>query len=585
MTGRRASSAAAGFLLALGVGVFATACEVQESPPSARTDLPYDERSGGSTLNPIDLVYVCGNKFLVTNSHRTPVQVTYRVAGTRESGALTLREGLNEDPAFSETELETRAHGPVEIFQDDQRVARRINGGIPCGAPAVTPSLATAGSAAAMGEWPSKINWPIVAVHLALLPTGKVLSFGKNGVPQLWDPVTNTFTDKPSPSLLFCAGQAFMSDGRLLVAGGHLSDDHGLPNLNFFDPFTESWTASDKPMAKGRWYPTVTTLGNGQMLTIAGRDQTASNVLIPEVWTGTTWRALTTASMSLPYYPRMFLAPNGKVFMAGEGQSTFYLSTGGTGSWSSSVGNRMYGTRDYGAAVMYRPGKILYVGGGSTTNTAEIIDLNQLNPSWQWTGSMAFARRHLNATVLPTGDVLVTGGTSGTSFSDETQGTRAAELWNPNTGVWTTLASDSVTRVYHATSILLPDARVLHTGSGDGAGVTAQLNAQVFSPPYLFKGVRPIITSAPSLVGYGQSFFIGKTDTVKLATVSFVRLGATTHAFDENQRFARLPFSLTQGGLTVTAPTSRNRIPPGHYMLFLVSKLGVPSVASIIRIN
>ena len=94
----------------------------------------------------------------------------------------------------------------------------------------------------------------------------------------------------------------------------------------------------------------------------------------------------------LPYYPRTFVAPNGMVFYAGEQQTTRYLNTSGTGSWTT-VGDRRYGARPYGAAVMYEQGKILYAGGGRTTNTAEIIDLNPAAPTWQWTGSMAFARR------------------------------------------------------------------------------------------------------------------------------------------------------------------------------------------------
>jgi len=97
------------------------------------------------------------------------------------------------------------------------------------------------------------------------------------------------------------------------------------------------------------------------------------------VWTGSGWRKLTSASRSLPYYPRTFLAPNGKVFYAGENRASLYLSTGGSGAWTS-VASRLYGTRDYGSAVMYQPGKILYAGGGRTTNTAETIDLNQAAP-------------------------------------------------------------------------------------------------------------------------------------------------------------------------------------------------------------
>jgi hypothetical protein len=247
------------------------------------------------------------------------------------------------------------------------------------------------------------------------------------------------------------------------------------------------------------------------------------------------------------------------------------------------VGDRLYGTRDYGAAVMYDEGKILYVGGGRTTNTAEIIDLNAASPRWQWTGSMALPRRHLNATVLPTGEVLVTGGSSGTRFDDYDRGARAAELWNPSTGVWTTLASAAVNRSYHATSLLLTDGRVLHTGSGSRTSPN-QLNAELFSPPYLFKGSRPRIGSAPSSVRYGNSFRVGTAQAAAIAQVSLIRLGSVTHAFDMNQRFQRLSFTRQSDALTVSAPSDARRTPPGHYMLFILSGDGVPSGAKIIRI-
>jgi hypothetical protein len=302
------------------------------------------------------------------------------------------------------------------------------------------------------------------------------------------------------------------------------------------------------------------------------------------VWENGAVRVLSGASLQLPYYPRTFLAPNGLIFYAGEEVRSRYLDPAGAGSWRE-VGRRLYQmARDYGAAVMYDEGKIIYVGGGRTTNTAEIIDLTSPAPVWQWTGSMALPRRHHNATVLPTGEVLVTGGTSGTAFDDQTQPVRAAEIWNPTTGTWTTLASNAVTRTYHGTSILLPDGRVLHAGSGSRT-TPNELNAELFSPPYLFKGVRPTISSAPAEASYGSSFEIGTAEAATIATVSLIRLGSTTHAFDMNQRFQRVQFTRGTGVLTITAPADPNRTPPGHYMLFLVNEAGVPSVAKIIAIR
>jgi len=556
-------------------------CQDSSQSPPHLPEAPQDSAPGGSTLLPIDLVYVCGNKFMVTNANQMPIEVTYRVVGTDETGSLTLSPGSGGDPAYSETELVTTARGAVQLYHEDQLITERQNEGLPCATPP-NPDSVPVGPGAQTGSWTPPFNWPVVAVHLTLLPDGRVLSWGLSGQPQLWDPVTGIFVEAPEPVELFCAGHSLLPDGRLLVTGGHISDDYGLRDVTIFTPGTSAWTRST-PMRYGRWYPTNTTMASGEVVILAGRED-GEDVPIPEVWEPSgAVRVLTTASLELPYYPRTFLAPNGLLFYAGEERTTRYLDPRGTGTWRE-VARRRYGRRDYAPAVMYDEGKILYVGGGRTTNTAEIIDLNQPNPTWEWTGSMAFARRHHNGTVLPTGEVLVTGGTSGTDFNDQTRPVRAAELWNPTTGAWTTLASNAVTRTYHGTSILLPDARVLHAGSGS-RNTPNELNAELFSPPYLFKGPQPTISSAPPELRYGAPFTIETPQADAIASVSLIRLGSTTHAFDMNQRFQRLAFSHQSGGLTVSPPTDPNRTPPGHYMLFVVSGAGVPSVAKIVRVS
>ena len=567
--------------LAVGALVWLTACQDNNQSPAARPEAPGLEGPGGSMLGPLDLVYVCGNKFLATNATPTPVQVEYRVVGTDERGTLTLREGPGQDPGFSETELQTTQSGVVELYQDDRRVARRRNESLPCGASPMSAMVAGL-EPTESGSWSDPFPWPVVALQVSLLPSGKVLSWGHAGEPDLWDPVTGSFTEVPAPIELFCSGHSFLGDGRLLVSGGHISDGHGLPDITIFSPASESWSRS-AAMRRGRWYPTNTTLGSGDVVIIGGGDEAGLVVNKPEVWSSGTVRQLSTAPWSLPFYPRTFLAPNGKIFYAGELRSTRYLDPTGTGSWTI-VASRRYGTRDYGSAVMYAPGKILYVGGGRTTNTAETIDLNAAAPAWRWTGSMAYPRRHLNATMLPTGQVLVTGGSSGTGFDDYNAAVHAAELWDPGTGIWTILSSNTVNRTYHATSLLLPDGRILHAGSGDNGGPD-EFNAELFSPPYLFKGPRPTITSAPALVAYGTSFSVATPDAANIAKVSLIRLGSVTHAFDMNQRFQWLSFTPKAGALTVSLSSDRNRTPPGHYLLFILDGSGVPSVASIVQVG
>jgi hypothetical protein len=226
------------------------------------------------------------------------------------------------------------------------------------------------------------------------------------------------------------------------------------------------------------------------VLVVSGHDTTLTDVTIPEVWNGSEWRQLTDAALAIPkpWYPAMFVAPNGKLFLAGFPQTSRYLDVAGTGQWTTVAQGRV-ADRTLGSAVMYAPGKILYGGGGDPpTGSAEVIDLNQAAPSWRSVPGMAIPRRQINATILADGSVLVTGGTSGPGFNDQAGAIHAAELWNPETETWKTMASESAIRTYHSTALLLPSGEVLSSGSGEGSGITyenSQFSAQVFSPPYL----------------------------------------------------------------------------------------------------
>jgi hypothetical protein len=147
-----------------------------------------------------------------------------------------------------------------------------------------------------------------------------------------------------------------------------------------------------------------------------------------------------------------------------------------------------------------------------------------------------------------------------------------------------------VRRLYHSTAILLPDGRVLSSGGGrpwaDGEPYgTEHRDAEIFSPPYLFKGARPTIEWAPTQVAYGETFFVGTPQMSQISKVTWVRLSSATHALNMNQRFNSLPFTTTTGGLNVTAPARAADCPPGDYMMFILNGSGVPSVSRIVRIG
>jgi hypothetical protein len=468
----------------------------------------------------------------------------------------------------------------------------------------VVVSFATDAAEALVGAWGAPLPWPSVAIHAQLLPNGTVMTFGRmDHNPVLWDPNNSgVFDSATRPADFFCSGHAFLPDGRLLVTGGHSGTDNlGIKTAYLYDFATKSW-ARGPDMQNGRWYPSTTTLANGQLLTMSGGDTAQMRNLIPEVFqpggaTGT-WRVLSTASKNLWLYPMPFVAPDGRVFVAGPEKATYYLNPSGTGGWVNGPPSN-FGTRDYGSAVMYDAGKILLVGGGAPTNTAEVIDLTA-GTAWRTlTGTtnsaMSVARRQMNATLLADGKVLVTGGTNASGFNNPPTDSKvlAAELWDPVTEKFTTLSRMSHNRLYHSIALLLPDGRVLSVGSGQPAatGLADDYTAEIFSPPYLFKAdgtpaARPNLDNAPLSIGYAGTVTVTTADPTSITKATWIRISSVTHAFNMNQRMNYLPITARgTGTVTLQTPTSANLAPPGHYMLFLVNSSGVPSVAKIVRIN
>ena len=540
---------------------------------------------------------------------RAGVEVTASLAsgsGTLE-GTKTATTNATGDAVFGDLGIDGTGEHTLEFTVGTETVTSSPV--------TVTPLPAEATT----GKWGPVVPWDIVPLHMSLLPTGKIFAWGKTevgdtmGMPRIWDPAAGPPSGLPEihvDDMLFCAGHTLMPDGRLMVSGGHHMDDAGIKTTYFFS--TNGTPQQGPDMANGRWYPTVTVLEDGRVLTMAGRNEAGNVVTTPEIWESGAWQPLPGAgTLEIPYYPRNFVDPkNGLIFYASERIQSRWFNVdgvgagGGRGSWSAGPTHIFGFNRDYGSAVMYDVGKILVVGGAGHTGwptpdlktatptaTAEVIDLTQVSPTWQSTGSMANRRRHMNATILPDGQVLATGGTSGGGFVNITEGLaiKAAEIWNPGTGQWTTLASNNVMRVYHSVSLLLPDATVLHGASGDAMAGTVPVpperSHEIFEPPYLFKGARPTITSAPGTINYGETFSVATPNAAQVTEVRWIRLGSVTHAFDAGQRANTLPFTIDGGNVEVTAPLLPRQAPPGHYQLFILNRNGVPSAGRIVRVQ
>jgi len=494
------------------------------------------------------------------------------------------------------------------------------------------------------GQWGDLFTLLNVGIHAHMLPTGLVLMWGRRDNPQqsldtdpasplapglppappatctpfLWNPANGDLTPTPQPTLpdgktnanLFCSGHAFLPDGRLLVAGGHLADSHGLNQATIYDPAANTWTPT-AVMNDGRWYPTAIALPSGSVLVLSGSffepTQGVVNNVNPQIWSnGNFSPTLKSMGAAFDLFPRMHVASTGLVYMTSLVQ-TWSLDVSG-GIWTPLPNVlKPNGLCDYAPSVLYDVDQVLFVGGGNPpTPNADTIDLSQAQLGWQATGAMNFPRRQHNATILPDGTVLVTGGTRGggapgtaEAFNDLDPGqpVHIAELWDPKTGQWTMLAAENTDRCYHSTAVLLPDGRVLSAGSGEfilNEGTPQQVankpqdthyDAQLFSPPYLFKGPQPEITSAPDSLNYGETFQIGTAQPEQIAAISLIRLSSVTHSFNAGQRINFLVPQVAGGNLTATAPPNANVCPPGHYMLFILNSQGVPSVAKIIQIS
>ncbi len=512
--------------------------------------------------------------------------------------------------------IEDRAHDDqapsiVEEAQIIERSEREQTGYNP--ELGITMQAATIAATAHIdGQWSGVQNWPVIPVFVSLLHDGRVLAFDSVGdAPTesfqnhnftratIWNPISNQFTDVRVDTgyNLFCSGFASLPDGQLFIAGGNADAAlNGLRETHLFSSSAPNWSRG-VDMSFTRWYPSVTPLANGEML-ITGGGPATSEVR----QTNGQIRKLSNAAQNYwahREYPWLQTAPDGRVAFVGPDTQLGYVTTSGNGAWQNTI-RRDNTKRTYGSYAMYDIGKILIAGGGNQNSghsqqSTVIIDLN--NNTVSSTDSMAFRRRQHNLTILADGSVLATGGfSSNAGLVDLTNAVYTAELWDPETETWASLASESRARQYHSTALLLPDGRVLSAGGGICGSCQQvgylQKNAEIFSPPYLFRAdgsgqlaSRPVIENSLDEIGYSQQFIVETPQANEIIKIGLVRTGSVTHSQNMEQRYIPLSFVQSNGALEVTTPDNANIAPPGHYMLFIIDNAGVPSVSKMLRVD
>ncbi|MDQ3847876.1 MAG: DUF1929 domain-containing protein [Thermoproteota archaeon] len=492
-------------------------------------------------------------------------------------------------------------------------------------------------SAQSAGSWASGKDTSTVAIHASILPNGKIFYLAGSGYhsshqggpyeARVLDPNTGGESNISLSEDLFCAGQAPLPNGNILLAGGTLRYDiatdncngkwHGLKSVFEFDWSTNSLTKVTS-MKHGRWYPTCITMADGNVMVTAGYDEYGDHNRLVEIYntsskswsvssassggstytvgnssTGTCSGAgsptYSGASPNLFLYPRMHLLPNGNIVVAGM-LDDIRLWNRSNGSWST-LGLSSPSYRHYGTSVLMplnntttEKGKILIVGGSPTssdpaTRTCQILDFNTGNPSIRTVGSLTYGRKYLAPVILPDGKVVVFGGAAQGNSNPR----YIPEMFDPSIEKWTTLPAASVPRVYHQVSLLLPDGRVWTAGSTPTRSKW-ELRTEFFRPAY-YSVSRPSISDTPSVGAYGGSITIPTSSASSISKATLVKCPDTTHHYDSNMRCLTLAVkSRTSSSVAAEAPLNANLAPPGYYYVHVINSSGVPSSAKIIRI-
>lgn len=487
--------------------------------------------------------------------------------------------------------------------------------------------MAAADTASTQGLWSEPFIIPVVGVTAVLLHTGKVMFWSydpvdyhnpansRNGVGYIWNPATRVGYNIPPPENIWCSAQTILADGRVFVAGGNLRYPDpkapagtgswaGTITSYTFNPATELW-ARQPDMARGRWYPTATQLADNRVVITSGIDETGSNAItnVVEIFTPAanaqgigTMQAVGLHNPS-GLYPLQFLLPSGSVLEAGPAAASSFLFDPQSTQWTQLPAMR--GPHDYlgngisytdaSAAVMKQV--VMVAGGHDERNPLagnEWLDGSNPAAGWRPYPLWQTARHNANTVILPDGKLLTAGGNRGLyGYENPLLDTEMYSAQASATdGTWLKMAPHAIQAAYHSTAILLPDATVLlsQDDMDFSAAAAFQHKAQVYSPPYLFRGPQPRIVSAPDVLVRGETFSV-VTDRANMASAVLVAPGATTHGNDMHQRAIRLAVQPLQTGLAATLPKSAAVVPPGHYMLFVMDGDGIPSVAKFVRVG
>jgi hypothetical protein len=385
-------------------------------------------------------------------------------------------------------------------------------------------------------------------------------------------------------------------------------DYQGTKDAYIFDVKTSRYVEVNS-MNYARWYPTLAEMGNGMVMTMSGLNGSGQVAMNSEMFNpaNNTWTP--GPNRGFPTYPSTFLTESGQLFFTGSnsgyGPSTAAWRTPGFWNLYNNVFTPVPGIKDpqdleTSASVLLPPAqnqKVMVLGGGgvgqssaATARTA-LIDVAAPNPQWVTGPSLAEPTRYPITVLLPSDQVLVTGGSRyyrGMHGSDN----RDTRIYNVATNSMSWAANSITGRDYHSGGILLPNGSVLTLGGNPLFGNKQDTTPQVFNqeidvyfPPYMFQGNRPAIEAAPKIMYPSRSYLVKVSDPASIKYLRLMRPDNPTHVTDVNERSIAVTFTQAGNGyLRVTIPANSNLIPPSYYMLFAVNGNGIPSTGYWVQV-
>ncbi|CAL9528258.1 hypothetical protein SUDANB32_03973 [Streptomyces sp. enrichment culture] len=386
-------------------------------------------------------------------------------------------------------------------------------------------------------------------------------------------------------------------------------DFQGIRDAYEFDPVAEKYIKVD-PMKEARWYPTLTTLSDGKILSVSGLDDIGQ--LVPgknEIYDPETkeWE-YTDKERQFPTYPALFLMQNGKIFYSGSNAGYGPDDVGREpGVWDVKTNEfkKIPGLSDpelmeTSGTVLLPPAqdeKYMVIGGGGvgesprSSEKTRIVDLKADDPTFVDGPSLDKGTRYPQASILPNDEVLISGGSEDYRGRGDSN-ILEARIYDTEKNELRRVADPLVGRNYHSGSILLPDGRVMFFGSdslfADKANTKPgefEQRIEIYTPPYLYGDEeQPDLSGGPQTIRRGGSGTFTSQDAASVKKVRLIRPSATTHVTDVDQRSIALDFTTDGDEVTVTVPKNKNLVQSGWYMLFVTDGDGTPSKAQWVRV-